>query len=162
MGVCPRRCSIPSDSAGRGFGPIYACVEDHNPISCRRCLRQPVHGPSPGTSVSPCSRPCTGTLCSPRSTMLVSSGDRPVQGRLLHAGSRGFPLADRHLAAPGAVAESGGSQEVAVTRPWVWKAGNCQPPACTAVGPSKRPLRRCGIITGANRIRQSQAARPGR
>ena len=59
MGVCPRHCSIPSDSAGRGFGPTYACVEDHNPISSRTCLSQPVHCPTLGTPVSPSSQPCT-------------------------------------------------------------------------------------------------------
>lgn len=36
---------------------MYPCVED--PISCRRCLSQPLHGSALGILVSPSSQPCS-------------------------------------------------------------------------------------------------------
>lgn len=104
---------------------MYACVEDHNRISGRRCLSQPVHGPALGTPVSPSCLPGCGTLCASHSTVPVCSVDCPEQWQ------PGFPLAALHLAVPGAAAESGESQEVVVTsawgNSWVWMAENRQP-----------------------------------
>lgn len=130
MGVCPCCCSIPSDSDRRGFGPTHTCVEDHNnPISGRRCLSQPVHGPALGFPVPHCFLPVCGTFLMCHSTTLVCSTTHPGQGRLLHSGSWGFPFATRHLAAPRAVEESGESQEISVIKACdsSCMAGNCQP-----------------------------------
>lgn len=109
---------------------MYACVEDHNRVSCRRCVSAhawPCSG-HPGVPLLPAR--LQHPLCVPQHHAGLQHGLPRAREASAHQ-QLGFPLAALHLAVPGAVAESGESQEVVVTSTWgsswVWMAENRQP-----------------------------------
>lgn len=109
--------------------------------------------------------PCQAVAPSihPMAPCWLPAGMAHCKGRLLHASSRGFPSAALQLAAPGAAAESGESQEVVVTRAWgnprIWMVGNGQPQPAPQSVPAKTPLE--GVGLSPEQTAGHQSKKPG-